>query len=61
MGETVADALAPIKASYDEIIKDKKALEALYIEGAHKAEYVARKTYTKAMKKVGFVVWFSHK
>ncbi|MBQ2266586.1 MAG: tryptophan--tRNA ligase [Clostridia bacterium] len=56
VGETVADALAPIKASYDEIIKDKKALEALYIEGAHKAEYVARKTYQKAMKKVGFVV-----
>ncbi len=56
VGETVADALAPIKTSYDEIIKDKKALEALYVEGAHKAEYVARKTYTKAMKKVGFVV-----
>ena len=54
--ESVADALAPIKASYDEIIKDKKALEVLYKEGAQKAEYVARKTYFKAMKKVGFVV-----
>ncbi len=56
VGESVADALAPIKASYDEIIKDKKALEALYKEGAEKAEYVACKTYFKAMKKVGFVV-----
>ncbi len=56
VGETVADALAPIKASYDEIIKDKKALEVLYREGAQKAEYVARKTYSKAMKKVGFVL-----
>ncbi len=56
VGETVADALAPIKASYDEIIKDKKALEVLYKEGAQKAEYVARKTYFKAMKKVGFVL-----
>ena len=56
VGESVADALAPIKASYDEIIKDKKALEVLYKEGAEKAEYVARKTYFKAMKKVGFVV-----
>ena len=56
VGESVADALAPIKASYDEIIKDKKALEVLYKEGAQKAEYVARKTYFKAMKKVGFVV-----
>ena len=56
VGETVADTLAPIKTSYDEIIKDKKALEALYNQGAEKAEYIARKTYFKAMKKVGFVL-----
>ncbi len=56
VGETVADTLAPIKASYDEIIKDKKALEVLYREGAEKAEHIARKTYFKAMKKVGFVL-----
>ena len=56
VGESVADTLAPIKTAYDEIIKDKKALEALYREGAQKAEYVARKTYFKAMKKVGFVL-----
>ncbi len=56
VGETVADALAPVKASYEEIIKDKKALEELYKEGAQRAEYVARKTYLKAMKKVGFVL-----
>ena len=30
VGEAVADTLAPIKASYDEIIKDKKQLEVLY-------------------------------
>jgi tryptophanyl-tRNA synthetase len=56
VGETVADALAPVKSAYDEIIKDKKALELLYKQGAEKAEYVARKTYFKAMKKVGFVL-----
>ncbi len=56
VGESVADALAPIKTAYDEIIKDKKALEVLYKQGAEKAEYVARKTYFKAMKKVGFVL-----
>jgi tryptophanyl-tRNA synthetase len=56
VGEAVADTLAPIETSYDEIIKDKKALEALYKQGAEKAEYVARKTYFKAMKKVGFVL-----
>ena len=56
VGETVADTLAPVKTSYDEIIKDKKALEGLYKQGAEKAEYIARKTYFKAMKKVGFVL-----
>ena len=56
VGETVADTLAPIKAEYDRIITDKNALEALYREGAQKAEYIARKTYFKAMKKVGFVL-----
>ena len=38
------------------IIGDKKELERLYKEGAQKAEYIARKTYFKAMKKVGFVL-----
>lgn len=56
VGETVAATLSPVKTAYDEIIKDKKALEALYKQGAEKAEYVARKTYFKAMKKVGFVL-----
>ena len=56
VGEAVADALAPIKQKHDEIIKDKKAMEQLYKAGAEKAEYVSRKTYFKAMKKVGFVL-----
>ena len=56
VGETVADALAPVKERYDALIKDKKQLEALYVEGAQKAEYAARKTLCKVMKKVGFVL-----
>ncbi len=56
VGEAVADTLAPVKQRYDEIIKDKKALEVFYREGAQKAEKIARKTYFKAMKKVGFVL-----
>ena len=56
VGEAVADALAPIKQKHDDIIKDKAELERLYKAGAEKAEYVARKTYMKAMKKVGFVL-----
>lgn len=56
VGEAVADTLAPVKQKYEEIIKDKKLLEALYRQGEEKAERVARKTYFKAMKKVGFVL-----
>ena len=56
VGETVADALAPIKQRHDEIIKDKKELERLYRNGAERAEYIARRTYLKAMKKIGFVI-----
>lgn len=56
VGEAVADALAPIKQKHDEIIKDKKALEQIYKEGAEKAAHTAAKTYFKAMKKVGFVL-----
>ena len=56
VGEAVADELAPIKANYDRIITDKKALEDIYKKGAAAAERVAAKTYFKAMKKVGFVL-----
>ena len=57
VGEAVVEELRPIRERYDAVIKDKAALEALYRDGAAKAEYVARKTLSKAMKKVGFVLW----
>ncbi len=56
VGEAVADELAPIKARYDSIITDKGELERIFREGDARAERVARKTYFKAMKKVGFVL-----
>ena len=56
VGETVADELAPIKARYKDIIKDKDELTRIFREGDMRAERVARKTYFKAMKKVGFVL-----
>ena len=56
VGETVADELAPIKARYEDIIKDKDELVRIFREGDERAERVARKTYFKAMKKVGFVL-----
>ena len=56
VGEAVVEELRPIREKYEAIIKDKAALEALYREGAQKAEYVAVRTLSKAMKKVGFVL-----
>lgn len=56
VGEAVVEELRPIRERYEAIIKDKASLEALYRDGAQKAEYVARRTLSKAMKKVGFVL-----
>ncbi len=56
VGEAVADELAPVRERYDQIIKDKAELERIFKQGAAAAERVARKTYFKAMKKVGFVL-----
>lgn len=56
VGEAVVEELRPIRERYEEIIKDKKLLEELYKSGAAKAERVAFRTLSKAMKKVGFVL-----
>lgn len=56
VGEAVADTLSPIKDNYDRFISDKAELENIFRSGADKAERVARKTYFKAMKKVGFIL-----
>ncbi|MCQ2440358.1 MAG: tryptophan--tRNA ligase [Clostridia bacterium] len=56
VGEAVADELAPIKERYEKIIADKAEIERIFKEGDEKAERIARKTYFKAMKKVGFVL-----
>ena len=56
VGEAVADELAPIKERYEKIIADKGELERIFREGDQKAERYARKTYFKAMKKMGFVL-----
>ena len=56
VGEAVADELAPIKERYEKIITDKGEIERIFGLGDQKAEKIARKTYFKAMKKVGFVL-----
>ncbi len=56
VGEAVADELAPIKENYEKIIADKAEIEKIFSLGDERAEKIARKTYFKAMKKVGFVL-----
>ncbi len=55
VGETVIDALRPIREEASRIMKDKAYLESVYKDGAARASYVANKTLTKVYKKVGFV------
>ncbi len=56
VGEAVADELRPIKERYDTFISDKKQLDDIYRQGRQKAEYIAGRTLSKVMKKVGFVI-----
>ena len=56
VGEAVVEELRPIRERYETYISDKRELERIYKEGAEKAAYIARKTASKAMKKVGFVL-----
>ncbi len=55
VGETVADELAPLKARYDELMKDKAYLEKVYTESAKTANYLANKMLFKVQKKIGFI------
>lgn len=56
VGEAIVEELRPIRERYDTFIADKKQLEDIYKQGAERAFYTARKTASKAMKKVGFVI-----
>ena len=55
VGETCADALAPVQARYNELLADKAYLEEIMKKGADEASYYARKTLSKLKKKLGFV------
>ncbi len=55
VGETVADALAPLKESFDSLMKDKAYLEDVMRNGATTASKIAAKTISKVHKKLGFV------
>ena len=54
VGEAVIEALRPIREETERLLNDKAALEALYRQGAEKAQAIAYKTLRKVHKKVGF-------
>ena len=54
VGETVADALAPIQAEQRRLLSDKAYLSAQLSSGAERAFKAARKTLSKVYRKVGF-------
>lgn len=54
VAEAVIDDVKDVQEKYYEIIKDKAYLEKCALEGAQRASYIANKTLTKVMKKVGF-------
>ena len=56
VGEAVIEELRPIRERYETFIADKMQLEDIYKDGAERAAYIARRTASKAMKKVGFVL-----
>ena len=54
VGETVADALAPVQAEKARLLADKGYLANVLKEGAERAFRLARKTLSKVYRKVGF-------
>ena len=54
VGEACADALAPVQAEFDRLVKDKAYLEGIMKAGAADASYAAARTISKVSRKVGF-------
>ncbi len=54
VGETVADAIAPVQAEQKRLLADKAYLNGVLKEGADRAYKTARKTLSKVYRKVGF-------
>ncbi|MDD4780207.1 MAG: tryptophan--tRNA ligase [Tissierellia bacterium] len=55
VAEVVFGELKPIQEKINYLLKNKDYLEKIYLLGAEKAEYVARKTLRKVYKKIGFI------
>ncbi len=55
VAEAVVEAIKPIRAEYDRIVKDKAYLQQIYSNGAESAHRLANRTLKKVYKKVGFI------
>ena len=54
VGETCADALAPVQAEFARLMNDKAYLEDVMIKGADAAARDAARTMSKVRRKIGF-------
>jgi tryptophanyl-tRNA synthetase len=54
VGETVADALAPLQQRYNELSGDKTYIDSVIRESAERARVISNRTLSKVYKKVGF-------
>lgn len=55
VGEAVVELLRPIREKTEELLRNKDYLEQVYQDGAEKASRIARKTLSRAYRKVGFI------
>ena len=56
VGETVADALSPVRERFEELMADKEYLKSCCTEGAQAAMHRSGRTLAKVYKKVGFSI-----
>ncbi|MEG0297592.1 MAG: tryptophan--tRNA ligase [Clostridium sp.] len=55
VAEIIIEELSPIQERVENLLKNKKELEAIYQEGAQKANYAATKILRKMQKKIGLI------
>lgn len=56
VGTAVCDCLAPIREKYEELMKDKKALDKILYANAQKAREIAEVTKRDVYERLGFIV-----
>ncbi len=54
VGESVADALAPIQSEFERLVKEKSYINSIFCSHAQTASNIAARTLSKTMRKIGF-------